>query len=92
MTGLWGHVSHLFRRQRHLRLRIEDISRPIVWDVIESHAAYGVFGEEKHRIKGYIPREVLTLELGLDMTSKCTWFNREESAAIHAHPLFRTTL
>ena len=75
-----------------LHLRQKDLSKPIVWDVIESTAAYGVFGKEADKIKGYIPREVLTKELRINMTRKYTWFNREESAAIHAHPLFRAAL
>ena len=74
----------LEKSKRHLCHK--DLSKPVVWDVIEKPS--GVFRDGG--ITGYIPRDVLTQELGIDMTRKYTWFNREESAAIRAHPLFQT--
>jgi len=67
------------------QLRYEDLSKPVVWDVVEKPS--GVFREGG--LTGYIPREVLTQELGINMTRKYVWFNREQSARIRAHPLFQ---
>jgi len=58
------------------------------WYVIEDHAGKGVFGTEK--IHGYIPRDVVENELGIPHQEGATFFTREQSEAMRAHPEWTT--
>ncbi len=61
------------------------------WCEIEDSMSGGVFFKRK-RVRGYIPRDVLENELGIDMSGRYTWFSREQSEVMHAHPEWRTEL
>lgn len=61
------------------------------WLVIESAWKNCVFAREGGYGKGYIPRDVVEGELGIRVESdgRNTWFTREDSERMRAHPLWR---
>lgn len=62
--------------------------------VIEDSMRNGVFAtEEMRQPKGYIPRSVGEKIIGRKTKKgECVWFTKEQSAAMRAHPEFRTRL
>ena len=59
------------------------------WLIIESSMKNGVFASDEIRQrKGYIPRDVAERLLGRDLGT-VTWFSKDESAAMRAHPEWR---
>ncbi len=61
------------------------------WLVIDNSWKYGIFAtDDQKKPKGYIPRDVAEDLLGRDLGGM-TWFTREESAKMHAHPEWRDT-
>ena len=60
------------------------------WLVIEDSRKHAVFSPpEAATPNGYIPRDAAEQLLGRDLGS-AVWFTREESAAMRAHPEWRT--
>lgn len=60
------------------------------WLVIERTTKRAVFGDPDAP-DGYIPRDVVEGELGIKIGEGCTWFTREQSARMRAHPEWRDT-
>ena len=63
--------------------------KPREWFVIEPSTNGGVFQDRKPPT-GYIPRDAVEA-MGIDCSKKCLWFTAEQSAAMRAHPEWRTT-
>lgn len=75
------------------KLTASDISTPVEYLVIQPSVQK--FSEGASAVSGYIPRQVVEQEIGVTLHRNergdlCHWFNREQSQAIHAHPLFVT--
>jgi hypothetical protein len=63
------------------------------WLVIESAYKHAVFVDDETRNrKGYIPRDVVEPLLGRKIDdNRITWFSREDSKKMRAHPEWRDT-
>jgi hypothetical protein len=62
------------------------------WLVIDNWDNHAVFGSHEGRY-GYIPRDIVEGQLGIELRpeGKWTFFSREQSEAMRAHPLWRDT-
>lgn len=62
--------------------------------VIEDSRKNGIFAtEDEQKVKGYIPRSVGEEIIGRKTKKdECVWFNREQIAAMRAHPEWRNEL
>lgn len=62
------------------------------WLVIEDSRRHAVFAPDEAKAPhGYIPRDAAEQLLGRDL-GNAVWFTREESAAMRAHPEWRTEM
>lgn len=63
---------------------------PREWLVIDNWSNHAVFGDHDGS-KGYIPRDVVEGELGIKLLPDGGWtyFSRDDSARMHAHPEWR---
>ena len=68
------------------------MTEPREWLVIEDSRKHAVFvGSGGLRSPGYIPRDVAEALLGRDLGG-VTWFTKEESASMRAHPEWKSDL
>ena len=63
------------------------------WLVIGSAWKHSVFADHEtgKEHEGYIPRDVVEGELGIQIDEGTHWFTREEGERMRAHPEWRTT-
>ena len=71
-----------------------DIGTQREWLVIEHSASRSVFASDEMRLNpvmGYIPRDVVEDELGIEIEDgRCKWFRSEDGERMRAHPEWRT--